>query len=385
MNLYEYQGKDFLREAGILIPQGDIAYCGDQAVQVAKTLGGSSWVVKAQILAGGRGKAGGILFAHSLKDVEDASSKLLGSLLVTPQTSFEGERVQKVYVEELLTFNHEYYLSFSFNRDHSKTCLVASFKGGVNIEEAFTDPCGQVVKIFLDPCFGIQSYHLQTLKDVLKIEEKAHSSFDAFIGNLYKIYLQLDATLLEINPLILTAKGQWIALDAKISIDDNALYRQPRLLEFQNNEGSALEKAARQAGLNYVKLDGNIGCIVNGAGLAMATMDLIQSYGLKAANFLDVGGTAAQEQIEIAFQLLINDSQVKAIFINIFGGIVHCDVMAKGIIKVAKDHHLKVPLIVRLQGTHHQLAKDILTQSDLNIAVCDDMSEVADKIINVLD
>ena len=375
MYLHEYQAKELFNNLGIPILQGKVAYTPEQAVQIAQTLEGELWVVKAQIHAGGRGKAGGVILTRSLKEVEEAARKLLGRHLVTAQTDPLGELVGCVYVEQGCAIERELYLSLSLNRREEKLCLVASKSGGTSIEEAVHNTPEAVEQILIAPFLGIQPYHIKRLSKSLGLPGK---DFEQFISNIYRAYTQFDATLIEINPLVVTTQGKLVALDAKMSLDDNAAYRQSLVKKLEPiNQLSPEEKKAHEYGFSYVKLEGNIACMVNGAGLAMATMDLIHYHGGKPANFLDVGGSADQECVQVAFKLITSDPYVKAVFINIFGGIIHCDMIANSIVAVAKENPFNMPIIVRLEGTHSQEARKILSQSGLSIIAVDSLGEAA--------
>jgi succinyl-CoA synthetase beta subunit len=404
MDLYEYQAKSLLKGFEIPLLRGKVAYTVQEAVEVAKIIrmlaepasnnqmsGSRSvevrvrrkyiekslWVVKAQIHAGGRGKAGGIILARSLKEIELAAEKLFHQYLITPQTDSKGEEVTCLYIEK------EFYISLSLDRQQGRIALVVSKAGGVDIEKvAHTNP-EDIVKILIDPYLGVQPFQLSLLEKCLQLSDRVKEQFSQFVLNLYRAYNELDAILIEINPFVLTADQKLYALDAKVSIDDNALYKHPQLKELEKSSfKTPIEQIAHQHELSYVKLDGSIGCMVNGAGLAMATMDLIQFHGGNPANFLDVGGGADQERVKIAFQLILSDPQVKAIFINIFGGIMRCDVIAEGIIAAAKETNLTLPIVARLQGTNHQEASQILSQSDLKIIAIENLDKAAQKVVH---
>jgi succinyl-CoA synthetase beta subunit len=410
MDLYEYQAKSLLKGFEIPLLRGKVAYTVQEAVEVAKIIrmlaepasnnqmsGSRSvevrvrrkyiekslWVVKAQIHAGGRGKAGGIILARSLKEIELAAEKLFHQYLITPQTDSKGEEVTCLYIEQGCSIEKEFYISLSLDRQQGRIALVVSKAGGVDIEKvAHTNP-EDIVKILIDPYLGVQPFQLSLLEKCLQLSDRVKEQFSQFVLNLYRAYNELDAILIEINPFVLTADQKLYALDAKVSIDDNALYKHPQLKELEKSSfKTPIEQIAHQHELSYVKLDGSIGCMVNGAGLAMATMDLIQFHGGNPANFLDVGGGADQERVKIAFQLILSDPQVKAIFINIFGGIMRCDVIAEGIIAAAKETNLTLPIVARLQGTNHQEASQILSQSDLKIIAIENLDKAAQKVVH---
>ena len=380
MYLHEYQAKKILGDLGIPILKGEVSYTPDQAVQSAQAIGGDFWVVKAQIHAGGRGKGGGIILAHSLDEIKETANKLLNHILVTPQTGPSGELVECVYVEQGCAIEREIYLSLSLNRHYGQMYLVASQSGGMSIEEVAHKNPDAVERILIDPFLGIQPYHLQRLRKILDVEG---DDFDRLISNLYQAYTQFDASLIEINPLAVTKQGKLIALDAKMSLDDNAIaYRQPLLKQYKDTSKlTPLEKSAKDYGLSYIKLEGDIACIMNGAGLGMATMDFIHFHGGKLANFLDVGGSADQDRVQVGFQLVTSDPRVKVVLINIFGGIIRCDMVANSIIAMAKESCFKMPIVVRLEGAGSVEAKEILSQSGLNIIPVNSLGEAAEKAI----
>ncbi|RZI46450.1 ADP-forming succinate--CoA ligase subunit beta [Candidatus Finniella inopinata] len=379
MNLHEYQAKQILADFGVPILFGKVAYTPDQAVEVAQTLGGDLWVVKAQIHAGGRGKAGGVLLAHSLAEVKDSAHTLLNRSLVTAQTGPQGELVECVYVEQGCAIERELYVSLSLNRRAGQLCLVASASGGVAIEEVAHKNPEAIDQILIDPFLGIQPYHLQRLGKSLSLPTDI---LEPFLKSLYQAYIQFDASLIEINPLAATKQGKLVALDAKMAIDDNAAYRQPFIKEWERtNPLPAEEQKAQDYGLSYVKLYGDIACMVNGAGLAMATLDLIQGHGGKPANFLDIGGSADQERVEVAFQLITADPKVKVVFINIFGGIIQCDMIANSIVAAAQQKAFDRPIVVRLEGAHSVEARQILATSGLAIVPVSNLEEAAQEIM----
>lgn len=384
MNIHEYQAKKFLNAFGVNTGQGEPAETEDEAVQIAQELKGPVWVVKAQIHAGGRGKAGGVKLCKSLDEVKDYAKALLGSNLVTHQTGPKGQLVRKIYVENASNFAKEFYLSLVLNRNTNQVCIIASAEGGTDIEEVAENNPDKIVNLSISSATGIQGHHARRVAEVLGIFDKSKEVHKLLKG-LYEAYIECDCSLIEINPLVVTTDGELLALDAKVSFDDNALYRHESIQALNDPfEEETAETEAKQYDLSYVKLEGNIGCLVNGAGLAMATMDIIQHYGGVPANFLDVGGGADKERVCKAFQIILKDSGVKAILVNIFGGIMRCDIIAQGIIEAAKEMQINVPLIVRLQGTNNELGKKILSESDLNIIAATDLDEAAQKAVAAL-
>jgi len=385
MDIHEYQAKEILNRYGIPVPKGHLARIPGEATAAAEAIGGDSWIVKAQIHAGGRGKAGGIIKAHSLTEVQKTARTLLNQNLVTHQTGPKGEKVRCVYIEESCQIDQEFYLSLILDRSHGCLSFIASSAGGTDIEEIAKKSPEKIIKLLIDQAKGIGEGQIQNLCQSLKVQDKI-DQFSDLLKNLYKAYLETDASLIEINPLVITQGGDLKALDAKISFDDNALFRHPEIEILRDEDDEdPLEKEAGEHGLNYVKLDGKIGCMVNGAGLAMATMDIIQLHGAKPANFLDVGGNADQKKVEVAFKLISKDPNVKAILINIFGGIMKCDIIAEGIVAAAKEIKLKIPIVVRLQGTHKDLGQKILMSSNLPIITADNFEEAAVKVLEAAD
>ena len=381
MNIHEYQAKEILNRYGIPVPKGHLARTPEEATVAAEATGSNSWVVKAQIHAGGRGKAGGIIKAHSLAEVQKAARTLLNQNLVTHQTGPKGERVRCVYIEETCQIEKELYLGLVLDRSHACLSFIASAAGGTDIEEIAKNSPEKIIKLLIESSAGVHEDQIQGFCQSLKVHDKI-DQFKDLLQNLYKAYLETDASLIEINPLVITKGGDLKALDAKISFDDNALFRHPEIKALRDEDDEdPLEKEAGEHDLNYVKLDGNIGCMVNGAGLAMATMDIIQLHGAKPANFLDVGGDADQKKVEVAFKLISKDPNVKAILINIFGGIMKCDTMAEGIVAAAKELKLKIPIVVRLQGTHKDLGQKILASSNLPIITANNLEEAAVKAL----
>jgi succinyl-CoA synthetase beta subunit len=384
MNIHEYQAKKLLSAFDVPVGQGEPAETAEEAVAVAKELGGAVWVVKAQIHAGGRGLAGGVKVCKSLDEVKTYSESLLGSTLVTHQTGPKGQKVRQIYVECAASIAKEFYLSLVLNRSTSEVCIIASAEGGTDIEEVAANHSDKIINISIPPATGIQGYHARRVASVFGILDKSKDVLH-FLQGLYEFYESCDCDLIEINPLVLTTKGALLALDAKVSFDDNALYRHASIQELNDPfEEDPSEIEARAHDLNYVKLDGTIGCLVNGAGLAMATMDIIKHYGGEPANFLDVGGGADKERVSKAFQIILKDEGVKAILVNIFGGIMRCDIIAQGIIAAASEMKLNVPLIVRLQGTNKDQGRQILNDSGLNIIAADGLDEAAQKAVAAL-
>ena len=381
MNIHEFQAKKILAGYGVNIPRGKEAYSVAEAVSVAKDIGGEKWVVKAQIHAGGRGKAGGVKIADSLKEVEEISKSLLGMQLVTHQTGPEGKKVNKIFIEEGVNIVSEFYLGVVLDRSNEKYVMMASTEGGTEIEVVAEKNPEKIFKVGIDPLLGIQSYQARQLVFKLGLEKSLSNKAVKFILALSKAVEQTDASLVEINPLVVT-KDDVLALDAKMNFDDNALYRQKDIEMLRDeNEEDPRELEATQYDLNYISLDGNIGCMVNGAGLAMATMDIIKLEGGSPANFLDVGGGASKERVEQAFRIIFSDKKVKVVLINIFGGIMRCDVIAEGVVAAAKNIDIKVPLIVRLAGTNEEKGKEILDNSGLDIISANNLGDAAKKAV----
>jgi succinyl-CoA synthetase beta subunit len=384
MNLHEYQSKELFAQYGIPVPRGQVADSPEGAVAAAQTLGGSLWVVKAQVHAGGRGKAGGVKVAKDLEAVLAAAKAMLGTRLVTHQTGPEGLPVQQVYVEVGSQIAREIYLSLVLNRDAGRLAFVASAAGGMDIEEVAEDHPGKIIRINVNPTAGVQEFQCRQLAFFLEFKAGQAAQFGKIAHALYKLYLERDAVLVEVNPLIVTADGNLLALDAKINIEDNALFRQKDLAKMRDvSQEDPMERKAAENELNYVSLDGNIACMVNGAGLAMATMDLIQLHGGKPANFLDVGGGATKERVSAAFKLILSNPKVTAILINIFGGIVRCDIIAEGIIAAVKEVGVGIPVIVRLEGTNAPLARELLAKSGLAITPASDLTDAAVKAVRM--
>jgi len=395
MNIHEYQAKQVLAKYSVPVPKGNVAYTPKEAVAAAQNLGGKLWVVKAQIHAGGRGKGqfkeaaaggiGGVKLAKTLEEVETYSKNMLGMTLVTNQTGPEGRLVRRVYVEEGTGIKNELYLSLLVDRATSRVTFVASTEGGMDIEEVAEHHPEKIVKLAIDPAAGIQAHHARKLAFGLKIPKELHAKFEHFVNAIYACFIDTDASQVEINPLVITDGGELLALDAKFNFDENALFRHPDIITLRDpDEEDPLEQKAAKFGLSYVKMDGNIGCMVNGAGLAMATMDIIQLYGSAPANFLDVGGGATKEKVCEAFKLILSDPNVKGILVNIFGGIMRCDIIAEGIISAAKEVHLSIPLVVRLEGTNVELGKKMLASSGLAITPADNLADAAEKIVGAV-
>jgi succinyl-CoA synthetase beta subunit len=382
MNIHEYQAKAILREFGVAVPHGIAAFNATDAEKAANELGGPVWVVKAQIHAGGRGKAGGVKVVKSVADAKREAERLLGSVLVTHQTGPQGRQVRRVYIEEGSAIDREYYLSALVDRSTSRIAFVASTEGGMDIEEVAHKTPDKIVTFSVDPATGFMAHHARHVAHVFGFSREFTKQAEDMLPRLYHAFVAKDMSLLEINPLVVTKTGQLICLDAKIGFDDNALYRHADVMALRDlNEEDEKEIEASRYDLNYVALDGTIGCMVNGAGLAMATMDIIKLYGETPANFLDVGGSATKEKVAAAFKIITSDHNVKGILVNIFGGIMKCDVIAEGVVAAVKEVGLRVPLVVRLEGTNVELGKKIITQSNLNVTSADDLDDAAQKIV----
>jgi succinyl-CoA synthetase beta subunit len=385
MNIHEYQAKALLKRYGVPVLAGGVAYTPQEALDVARSLPGPVYVVKAQIHAGGRGKGGGVKIAKSQQEVVDLTAKMIGMQLVTKQTGPEGKQVHRVYVEAGCDIKRELYLGMLVDRATSRVTIIASTEGGVDIEEVAEKTPEKILTVAIDPAAGFQSYHARKLAFALKLEGGQVRAFEALVRNLFKAFQDLDASIVEINPLVVTGDGQVLPLDAKINFDDNALYRHKDVQELRDaSEEDPVEHEAQKHDLNYVRLDGSIGCMVNGAGLAMATMDIIKLYGGAPANFLDVGGGATKERVTTAFKLILSDPNVEGILVNIFGGIMRCDVIAEGIVAAAREVSLHVPLVVRLEGTNVELGKKILSESGLAIIAADHLADAAEKIVKAV-
>ena len=385
MNIHEYQAKALLAKFGVAVPKGGVAYTAAEAEQVAKELGGPVWVVKAQIHAGGRGKGGGVKLVKSVEEVRETAKKMIGMTLVTHQTGREGKAVKRVYIEEGCDIKRELYLGVLIDRATSRVTLMASTEGGVEIEEVAARSPEKILRVAVDPAAGLQPFYARKIAFGLGLVGQEVASAVKFLSGMYNAFGGLDASLVEINPLVVTGKGEVVALDAKMNFDDNALFRHRDIADLRDeDEEDPTEREASRHDLNYVKLDGNIGCMVNGAGLAMATMDIIKLYGGEPANFLDVGGGATKERVTTAFKLILSDAHVEGILVNIFGGIMRCDVIAEGVVAAAREVSLHVPLVVRLEGTNVELGKKILVQSGLPIVSADNLADAAEKVVQAV-
>ena len=382
MNIHEYQAKAILAEYGAPVPRGKPAFSVEEALAAAEELGGPVWVVKAQIHAGGRGKAGGVKVCRSLDEVRAAAAEILGKTLVTKQTGAAGKVVRRLYVEDGSDIASELYLSALVDRGSSKVAFIASTEGGMDIEEVAAETPEKIFTITIDPAAGFSPYAGRAAAAALGLKGDLFKQCAKLIGQLYRAFTEKDMSLLEINPLVITRDEALVCLDAKMNFDDNALYRHPDIAElFDPDEEDPRELEAREHDLSYISLDGDIGCMVNGAGLAMATMDIIKLYGAEPANFLDVGGGATVEKVTAAFKIITSDPKVKGILVNIFGGIMRCDIIADGVVTAVKDVGLKVPLVVRLEGTNVEKGKEIIASSGLNIIPADDLGDAARKIV----
>ena len=382
MNLHEYQSKRLFADYGIPVPEGHPASTPDEAVEAAQKLGGDLWVVKAQVHAGGRGKAGGVKLARTLDEVREYAEGMLGTMLVTHQSGPEGLPVNTVYVEAGSDIDRELYLSMLVDRDVSRISFIASAAGGMDIEQVAEETPEKIFTVAIAPDAGLQPYQARQLAFGLELDKGQMRQFGDLINKLYRLYLECDASLVEVNPLITTKSGDVIALDAKINIESNALFRQPKLVEMRDeSQEDEKEREAAEHDLNYVSLDGDIACMVNGAGLAMATMDLIKLHGGEPANFLDVGGGATSERVAAAFKLILSNESVKAILVNIFGGIVRCDLIAEGIITAVKEVGVEVPVVVRLEGTNVDKGRQLLADSGLDIIAAEDLTDAAQKAV----
>ena len=382
MNVHEYQAKELLKKHNIKTLKGKVAKTVEDAVSGAKELGGKVWVVKAQIHAGGRGKAGGVKIATSLDQVREHANDILGKTLVTHQTGPEGKEVQTLLVEEGCDIDQEYYLGVVLDRATGLVTMMASSEGGVEIEKVAEETPEKIIKVAIDPAVGFSSYAGRKLAYNIGMKGEQVKEASVFFQGLYDLYMKTDCTIAEINPLVTTKSGEVLALDAKLNFDSNALFRHPEILEYRDpNEESEKEMEAAKYDLSYIELDGTIGCLVNGAGLAMGTMDIIKLNGGEPANFLDVGGGATKETVQKAFSIILSDEKVKAILVNIFGGIMKCDIIAEGIVAAATELGIEVPLVVRLEGTNVSLGKKILNESDLKIIAAEDLSDAAQKAV----
>jgi succinyl-CoA synthetase beta subunit len=382
MNIHEYQAKSLLRKYGVAVPQGRAAFSVDEAVEAAKELGGPVWVVKSQIHAGGRGLGGGVKVVKSIEEVKAEAERMLGMQLVTHQTGPEGQKVRRLYIEDGADIATEMYVSVLLDRATSRVMFMASTEGGMDIEEVAEKTPEKIIKVDIDPATGMLPFHARKIAFGLGLEGNAMKSAIKFMMAMYKAYLDLDASMVEINPLVVTGSGDVLALDAKMNFDDNALFRQPEVEAMRDmDEEDEKEKEATDNELSYVALDGDIGCMVNGAGLAMSTMDIIKLYGGEPANFLDVGGGATKERVTAAFKIILSDENVKGVLVNIFGGIMKCDVIAEGVIAAAKEVSLKVPLVVRLEGTNVEKGKQIIADSGLDVISADNLADAAQKVV----
>jgi succinyl-CoA synthetase beta subunit len=385
MNIHEYQAKAVLREFGVPVPRGIAAFTIDEAAAAARELGGPVWVVKAQIHAGGRGKAGGVKVVKSIDEVRAQASRLLGSVLVTHQTGPHGKQVNRLYIEDGSAIEREFYLSALVDRESSRIAFVVSTEGGMDIEEVAKSHPERIMTFAVDPATGVMPHHGRRVGQALGLSGALAKQAESLVAKLYAAFVAKDMSMLEINPLVVTKGNDLVCLDAKIGFDDNALYRHPDIVALRDlTEEDAKEIEASKYDLNYVALDGTIGCMVNGAGLAMATMDIIKLYGEAPANFLDVGGGATTEKVAAAFKIITSDPKVKGILVNIFGGIMKCDIIAAGVVAAVKEVGLQVPLVVRLEGTNVELGKTILSQSGLNVIAADDLDDAAQKIVKAV-
>ena len=385
MNIHEYQAKAVLASFGVPVPRGIPAFTVDEAIKGANELGGPVWVVKAQIHAGGRGKAGGVKVVKSIDDVKTESTRILGSTLVTHQTGPAGKKVNRLYIEEGSLIDREFYLSALIDRETSRVAFVVSTEGGMDIEQVAHDTPEKIVTFSVDPATGLMPHHSRKVADTLKLTGDLAKQIGDILPKLYAAFTSKDMSMLEINPLVVTKDNKIICLDAKVDFDGNALYRHPDVMELRDlTEEDAKETEASKYDLNYIALDGSIGCMVNGAGLAMATMDIIRLYGMAPANFLDVGGSATKEKVTAAFKIITSEPNVKGILVNIFGGIMKCDVIAEGVVAAVKEIGLKVPLVVRLEGTNVELGKKIIKESGLNVTSGDDLDDAAQKIVKAV-
>ncbi|MBT3533320.1 MAG: ADP-forming succinate--CoA ligase subunit beta [Rhodospirillaceae bacterium] len=385
MNIHEHQAKDVLKAYGVSVPEGGAAFSVDEAVKIAESLPGPVYVVKAQIHAGGRGKGGGVKLAKSIDEVRAIATEILGMNLITHQTGPGGKEVKRLYIENGCDIARELYLSAVMDRGSSRIAIMASTEGGMDIEAVAEETPEKILTLAIDPIAGLQGHHARRLAFGLGLEGKQVGSAVKLITALYKAFVETDASLVEINPLVVTGAGDVIALDAKMNFDDNALYRHPNIEELRDpSEEDPAELEAAKAELNYIRLDGSIGCMVNGAGLAMATMDIIKLHGGDPANFLDVGGGATKERVTQAFKIILSDKNVEGILVNIFGGIMRCDIIAEGVVAAAREVSLHVPLVVRLEGTNVELGKQIMADSGLPIVSADNLGDAADKIVTAV-
>lgn len=385
MNIHEYQGKEVLRKYGVTVPNGKVAFSVEEAVCAAKKLGSQVCVVKAQIHAGGRGKAGGVKVAKNINEVESYAKEILGKTLITHQTGPEGKVVKRLLIEEGCDIKKEYYIGLVLDRVTSRVVLMASEEGGTEIEEVAAKTPEKIFKEVIDPAIGLASFQARRIAFNINIPKELINQAVNFMMGLYNAFIEKDCSIAEINPLVITGDGKVMALDAKLNFDDSALSRHPDISEYRDlDEEDEKENRASKYDLNYVTLDGSIGCMVNGAGLAMATLDIIHYYGGEPANFLDVGGSTTVDKVSEAFKIILSDEKVQGIFVNIFGGIVKCDFIAQGVVEAAKQVGLAVPLVVRLEGTNVEIGKEILRNSGIEIVVADSMADGAEKIVSLV-
>ncbi len=383
MKIHEYQAKEILRQYGVMTPRGIACFSVDESVSAAQNLGGDIWVVKAQIYAGGRGKGGGVKVARSLEEVGKLAECMLGMHLITHQTGPEGQMVRRLFIEEGVDIAREYYVGMVVDRGSQRVCLMASAEGGMDIEQVAAQTPEKIHKVYIDPIAGLTDSEALDIIAKIGIPDASRNEAGTLLKNLYQAFDDKDASLVEINPLALTADHHVLALDAKMNFDDNALFRHSEIVALRDlDEEDPVEIEAAQHDLSYIPLDGNIGCLVNGAGLAMATMDIIKLYGGNPANFLDVGGGATAEKVTEAFKLMLKNPRLTAILVNIFGGIMKCDVIAEGVVQAAREVHLAVPLVVRLEGTNVQIGKRILADSGLAVISAENMADAAQKAVN---
>ena len=385
MKIHEYQAKEIFRKFNVAVPEGIFVKTPKQAVKAAEKIGGKVWVVKSQIHAGGRGKGGGVKIAKSINEVEELANEMIGMTLVTHQTGPEGKKVKRLLIEQGINIEKELYVGIVLDRSQKRTVVMASTEGGVEIEKVAAETPEKIIKETVDPAIGLQAFQARKIAFALGLEGTQFKNAVKFLLALYKAYEETDASIAEINPLVVTKEGDVMALDAKMNFDDNALYRQKEIVEYRDfDEEEPLEIEASKYNLNYIKLDGNVGCMVNGAGLAMATMDIIKLAGGEPANFLDVGGGANKETVANGFKIILSDKNVKAILINIFGGIVRCDRVAQGVIDAVNEINVTVPIVVRLDGTNAEEAAELLKKSGLNFEVAATLKEAAEKVTSVL-
>ena len=385
MNIHEYQAKELLKGYNVPTVPGFLALSPDEAISAAEKIGGDVWVVKAQIHAGGRGKGGGVKVVKSLDEVKSVSDEILGMNLVTHQTGPEGQKVRKVYIEKGTNIVDELYLSIVVDRTNSRVNFIASTEGGMDIEEVAAETPEKIITVDINPSSGLDEKDIISISKALGLEESLYTKSADLLKNLYSAFTKTDMSLLEINPLVLTSENDLICLDAKVNFDGNALFRHPDIEELRDpDEEDPSELAANKIGLTYIKLDGNIGCLVNGAGLAMATMDIIKLYGEEPANFLDVGGSATKDKVTEAFKIILSDKNVKGILVNIFGGIMRCDVVAEGVLDAAREINISVPLVVRLEGTNVEEGKRIIEESDLEVISGSELDDAAQKITKAI-